>query len=87
VGRDRFPTSCGRCGSHILDADPPQDGDRYGTVSCIACGLVLAFVAPLARSVQSYVTKFAAEGVDDVDRGDYEDRAGRSRRSWYGRRP
>jgi len=42
LGRDRLPRACWRCGGALLDLDEPLGRERYGQLTCCACGVVLA---------------------------------------------
>ena len=50
-GVDVLPATCsaGHCGPH--DAAPPLGADRFGTITCRACGRMVAWVEALPRFV------------------------------------
>lgn len=48
-GRDRLPTSCGHCGSGMLDQEPPLGPHQRGMLWCQMCSRSLCWLAaPLA---------------------------------------
>lgn len=58
-GLDRLPSRCTQCGSALLSADPPLGRAAYGSLTCTACGRVLAYLrAGFATRTGQPITRY-----------------------------